>query len=124
MKTIRSKRAFWAGLLAAACAILAAGSPQTKTPDFRPAFIAAGPSQRAPSFRIFSVDELGRVAAARCIFYPMLESYAAGDFQGFCDNGKSKDWRDWKGGCQGYEGLLTDGYLPLLCVLDDVKAKR
>ena len=75
-------------------------------------------------FTIKALYSLGRVADARRIFYPMLESYAAGDFQGFCDNGKSKDWRDWKGGCHGYEGLLTDGYLPLLCVLDDVKAKR
>jgi len=75
-------------------------------------------------FTIKALYSLGRVADARRIFHPMLESYAAGDFQGFCDNGKSKDWRDWKGGCHGYEGLLTDGYLPLLCVLDDVKAKR
>jgi len=75
-------------------------------------------------FTVKALYSLGRVADARRIFYPMLESYAAGDFQGFCDNGKSKDWRDWKGGCHGYEGLLTDGYLPLLCVLDDVKANR
>lgn len=65
---------------------------------------------------------LGRVEDARRIFYPMLEGYAAGEFQGFCDDGRSRDWRDWKGGCHGYEGLLVDNYHALLAVLDDVKA--
>ena len=51
--------------------------------------------------------------AARRIFYPMLESYAAGEFQGFCGDGRSKDWRDWSGGCHGYEGFLVDSYLAL-----------
>ena len=37
-------------------------------------------------------------------------------------DGKSRDWRDWNGGCQGYEGLLCDGYLTLLCALDEAKA--
>ena len=41
-----------------------------------------------------------------------------------CDDGMSRDWRDWKGGCHGYEGLLVDNYHALLAVLDDVKAKR
>jgi hypothetical protein len=75
-------------------------------------------------FTIKALYSLGRREDARAIFYPMLESYARGDFQGFCDNGKSKDWRDWNGGCHGYEGLLTDGFLALLAVLDDVKAAR
>jgi len=75
-------------------------------------------------FTIKALYQLGRRDDARRIFYPMLESFAAGDFQGFCADGKSKDWRDWTGGCHGYEGLLTDGYLALLCVLDDLKAGR
>jgi hypothetical protein len=75
-------------------------------------------------FTIKALYELGRKDDARRLFYPMLESFAAGDFQGFCADGKSKDWRDWSGGCHGYEGLLTDGYLALLCVLDDLKAGR
>jgi len=75
-------------------------------------------------FTIKALYSLGRKDDARRIFYPMLESYAHGDFQGFCDNGKSKDWRDWDGGCHGYEGLLTDGYLGLLAMLDDVKAGK
>ncbi len=75
-------------------------------------------------FTIKALYTLGRKDDARRIFYPMLESYARGDFQGFCDNGKSKDWRDWDGGCHGYEGLLTDGYLGLLAVVDDVKVEK
>jgi hypothetical protein len=62
--------------------------------------------------------KLGRVADARRLFLPMLESYAAGGFQGFCDNGMSKDWRDWRGGCHGYEGMLVDAYLPRRVVED------
>jgi hypothetical protein len=54
----------------------------------------------------------------------MLDGFAAGEFQGFCPDGQSKDWRDWSGGCHGYEGLLCDGYLTLLAVLDDVGAKK
>jgi hypothetical protein len=72
-------------------------------------------------FTIHALYQLGRVEEARRILYPMLASYAAGEFQGFCDTGKSKDWRDWKGGCHGYEGLLVDNYLALLAVLDEVE---
>jgi hypothetical protein len=75
-------------------------------------------------FFVQALYETGRVEAARRIFYPMLESYAAGDFQGFCSNGPSKDWRDWSGGCHGYEGFLVDSYLGLLPVLDEVKVPR
>ncbi len=73
-------------------------------------------------FTIHALYQLGRTQEARRIFYPMLDSYTTGDFQGFCDTGKSKDWRDWKGGCHGYEGLLVDNYLALLAVLDERKA--
>lgn len=54
----------------------------------------------------------------------MLEGYAAGDFQGFCDDGMSKDWRDWHSGCDGYEGLMVNNYRPLLAVFDEVGAGR
>ena len=75
-------------------------------------------------FTIKALYSLGRIEDARRIFYPMLDGFAAGEFQGFCSDGKSKDWRDWKGGCHGYEGLLCDGYLTLLAVLDDIKAGK
>lgn len=66
--------------------------------------------------------QLGRVEEARRIFHPILQGYSQGDFQGFCENGLSRDWRDWKGGCHGYEGLLVDNYHALLAVFDDVEA--
>ena len=34
----------------------------------------------------------------------------------------SRDWRKWDGECNGYEGYLSDGYLALLAVEDDLKA--
>lgn len=75
-------------------------------------------------FTVKALYKLGRVADARKIFLPMLEGYANGDFQGFCDSGMSKDWRDWRGGCHGYEGFLVDNYLPLLAVFDEWNAKE
>jgi hypothetical protein len=64
--------------------------------------------------------QLGRTEDARRIFLPMLAGYAAGNFQGFDADGKSRDWRDWNGGGHGYEGLLVDNYLALLAVFDEV----
>ena len=75
-------------------------------------------------FTLKALYQLGRVEDARRILDPMLAGYARGEFQGFGDNGMSRDWRDWQGGCHGYEGLLVDNYLALLAVLDDVKAPR
>jgi len=66
---------------------------------------------------------LGRTKDARKIYYPMLKTYSEGGFQGFGSNGLSKDWRKWDGECNGYEGYLTDGYLALLAVRDDLAAK-
>jgi hypothetical protein len=73
-------------------------------------------------YTIKALFQLGRVADARRILHPMLAGYARGEFQGFGANGKSRDWRDWQGGCHGYEGLLVDNYHALLAVLDDVSA--
>jgi len=73
-------------------------------------------------FTVKALYGLGRTEEARRIYYPMLRTYAEGGFQGFCADGKSKDWRDWRGGCHGYEGLLCDGFLALLCVADDLAA--
>jgi hypothetical protein len=75
-------------------------------------------------YTVKALYRLGRAGDARRIFYPMLAGYARGEFQGFCADGRSRDWRDWRGGCHGYEGLLVDNYHALLTVLDDVKAKR
>jgi len=75
-------------------------------------------------YTVKALFRLGRSEDARRIFRPMLASYAAGEFQGFGANGMSRDWRDWQGGCHGYEGLLVDNYQALLAVLDDVEARR
>jgi len=74
-------------------------------------------------YTIKALYQLGRVADARKIFHPMLAGYARGEFQGFGENGMSRDWRDWKGGCHGYEGMLVENYHALLAVIDDIKAK-
>jgi hypothetical protein len=73
-------------------------------------------------YTVKALYRLGRVRDARRILDPMLAGYARGEFQGFGTNGMSRDWRDWQGGCHGYEGLLVDNYHALLAVLDDVKA--
>jgi len=72
-------------------------------------------------YTVKALFRLGRIADARRILHPMLAGYARGEFQGVGANGRSRDWRDWKGGCHGYEGLLVDNYLTLLAVPDDVK---
>jgi hypothetical protein len=74
-------------------------------------------------YTVAALYKLGRVEDARRIMHPLLEGYARGEFQGFGPNGMSRDWRDWKGGCHGYEGLLVDNYYTLLAVPDDVAAK-
>lgn len=73
-------------------------------------------------YTVKALYQLGRVADAQRIFHPMLAGYARGEFQGFGANGMSRDWRDWQGGCHGYEGLLVDNYHALLAVMDDAKA--
>jgi hypothetical protein len=75
-------------------------------------------------FTVKALYQLGRREDARRIFLPMLAGYSAGDFQGFDNAGKSRDWRDWNGGCHGYEGLLVDNYLALLAVFDEVGAAK
>jgi hypothetical protein len=73
-------------------------------------------------YTVKALYALGRADEARRIFHPMLQGYARGAFQGFGENGMSRDWRDWNGGCHGYEGLLVDNYHALMAVFDDVAA--
>jgi len=75
-------------------------------------------------FTVKALYQVGRKEDARRIFEPMLRSFAVGDYQGFCDNGMSKDWRDWRGGCHGYEGFLVDSFLPFLAVFDEWEARK
>jgi Bacterial alpha-L-rhamnosidase 6 hairpin glycosidase domain len=76
-------------------------------------------------FTVAALYDLGRIEDADRILFPMLESFAKGDFQGFDANKKSKDWKMWNGTGSGYEGLLVDNYYALLAVLDrEVALKR
>ncbi len=75
-------------------------------------------------FTVKALYKLGRLSDARKVFLPMLKGYAEGNFMGFGENGQSKDWRAWDGTCHGYEGLLVDSFLTLLCVEDELKARR
>lgn len=67
--------------------------------------------------------KVGMVKEARAVLYPMLASYERGDFQGRDAGGGSRDWKNWRGEGNGYEGFLVDGYLALLAVEDDLHAE-
>ena len=69
-------------------------------------------------FTLAALYDLGRIDEADKILFPMLDTFAKGNFQGRGSNGMSKDWRTWDGTCWGYEGFLTDNYYALLAVLD------
>jgi len=69
-------------------------------------------------FTLAALYDLGRIDDGDRMLFPMLASFARGDFQGAGKNGLSKDWRMWDGAGTGYEGLLTDNYYALLAVLD------
>jgi Bacterial alpha-L-rhamnosidase 6 hairpin glycosidase domain len=69
-------------------------------------------------FTLAALYHLGRIADGDRILFPMLQALAKGGFQGYCADGKSKDWKTWDGVCTGYEGLLVDNYYALLAVLD------
>ncbi|HXO75759.1 MAG TPA: hypothetical protein VN824_11000, partial [Puia sp.] len=71
-------------------------------------------------YTIHALQQLGRKQEADKILLPMLRSLSAGNFQGRCANGRSKDWKTWKGECWGYEGFLADSYHFLLAVLRPV----
>lgn len=69
-------------------------------------------------FTLAAFYHLGRIQDGDRILFPLLRSFANGDFQGLGKDKKSKDWRMWDGTCKGYEGLLNDNYYALLAVLD------
>jgi hypothetical protein len=68
-------------------------------------------------YTIRALQILGRDKDADAILYPMLKGFAEGGFQGRGPDGKTYDWTDWKGGPNGYEGLLVDNYLALLAAM-------
>ena len=72
-------------------------------------------------FMIDALKKLNRNTDADKILHPILKSISEGNFSGKCANGNSKDWKNWKGECWGYEGFLVDNYLVLLACLDEDK---
>jgi hypothetical protein len=75
-------------------------------------------------FTLAALYKLDRVHDGDRILFPILASIANGDFQGYCDNKRSKDWKAWDGTCHGYEGFLSDNYYALLAVLDREAAMK
>lgn len=69
-------------------------------------------------FTVDALKKLNRNSDADKILHPILKSISEGNFSGKCSNGMSKDWKNWKGECWGYEGFLVDNYLVLLACLD------
>ncbi|MEO6963610.1 MAG: hypothetical protein ABIY90_16685, partial [Puia sp.] len=69
--------------------------------------------------------KVGMKKEAEEIFMSMMDSYKDGSFDGYCEgSSRSKDWKDWKGACWGYEGFLVDNYLALLAMTDYVDSFR
>lgn len=72
-------------------------------------------------YTIHALYKVGMKKEAEEIFMSMMDSYKDESFQGYCEGSdRSKDWKDWKGGCWGYEGFLVDNYLALLSMNDYV----
>ena len=72
-------------------------------------------------FTIRALFKLNRKKDAEKILFPLLRGIEAGNFQGDCENGKTKDWRAWDGECWGYEGFLVDNYWSMLTVAEEYK---
>lgn len=76
-------------------------------------------------FTIQALRKLGRRQEADSIFYPMLQGFKDGGFQGRGPNGQTYDWMAWDGTPHGYEGLLVESYLALLAgVPTDYNAEK
>ncbi len=69
-------------------------------------------------FTVAALYDLGRIQDGDKILFPLLQSIADGGFEGWSNNHRSKDWKDWDGTGHGYEGFLSDNYYVLLAVLD------
>lgn len=69
-------------------------------------------------FLLAALYKLGRREEADRIFFPMLDSFDKGSFQGRAENGMTHDWKAWDGTAWGYEGFLVDNYYALLAALE------
>jgi len=69
-------------------------------------------------FTMAALYQLGEKEQGDRILMPMLDAFTRQGFSGRAPNGRTYDWKDWKGGAHGYEGFLVDNYYALLAVLD------
>jgi hypothetical protein len=69
-------------------------------------------------YTLAALYKLGRPQDGDRILFPMLQSYKTGGFQGRGPNGRTYDWQTWDGTPKGYEGFLTDCYMPLAVVME------
>jgi hypothetical protein len=75
-------------------------------------------------FTIEALYRLGRWQEGDRILFPILRAFEEGKFQGRGPNGRTNDWKTWKGTPKGYEGLLADNYMTLLAVLSRQSLRR
>lgn len=87
-------------------------------------YINGGATACHSYWTIRALYQVGMTDEARRILHPLLGSFGDGLFQGVDERGKSRDWKDWSGRANGYEGFLVDGYLALLAVEDDLVRGR
>jgi hypothetical protein len=65
-------------------------------------------------YTIEALLKTGKQKEACRILEAMMKAWDDGTFIGFGDEGLSRDWRDWQGGCHGYEGFLAENFLAIL----------
>ena len=70
-------------------------------------------------FTLRALQQSGMKREAMMILKPLMKSLSSGAFQGKCENGMSRDWKDWNGVCWGYEGFLVDNYLTFVAALNE-----
>lgn len=92
--------------------------------DGFPYYENGGASMRFAVFTLKALYRLGRVEEARAMLMPMMDGFTDGDYQGFDEQGNSRDWRTWQGQACGYEGFAVGNYLPLLAVLDEWASRK
>ena len=100
------------------------GGVQADGSDGFQTYINGGATACHTYWTIHALYQVGMTSAARQVYRPLLKSFEAGVFQGVDEQGKSRDWKDWRGNARGYEGFLVDSYLALIAVEDELAAGR
>ena len=85
------------------------GSPKNDDgSDTLGSFQNGGASACYAYFYVQALYQMGRRTEAERILWPMMESFAKGNFQNGVGHGA--EWRYWDGRPSGYEGFLADAY--------------